>query len=471
MNYLSVNVHLSQFCLIPLEDKSDVSTHPDHVPSIFRFGRSPQKKVAHAKRSLERYERAERMIAKRICAGKENEKPSLHSDHGENTNEDGRVVHGPLEEQVNCDAYSSVQHTCEVETQTDMVVSTRADASTQTDLVITTPTYRDISTQVEDELKHKCTVQSTGVQTDKITESVLFSDPHIKDDDEKVLFYTGLPNYATLLLVLEFVTSGLPNSRGILSSFQELFLVLMKLRLNLEEKDLGYRFGIHQSTVSRIFKKWIALMAKQLSPLIRWPSTEEVRTTMPMAFRKFFSKCICIIDCTEVFIDRPSDLKVRAQTWSNYKQHNTVKFLIAVTPQGTISFVSKGWGGRASDKYITEHCGILEHLIHGDLVLADRGFTIQDSVGLYCAEVKVPPFTKGKKQLSRYEVDWSREISHVRIHVERVIGLLKLKYKILQGQLPINLITDKTTDNSPIDNIMQTCAALCNLSPSVVPFD
>ena len=120
-----------------------------------------------------------------------------------------------------------------------------------------------------------------------------------------------------------------------------------------------------------------------------------------------------------------SDLKVRAQTWSNYKQHNTVKFLISITPQGTISFVSKAWGGRASDKYITEHCGILEHLIHKDLVLADRGFTVQDSVGLYCAEIKVPPFTK---QLSRYEIDWFREISHVRIHVERVIGLLKNKY-------------------------------------------
>ena len=143
-------------------------------------------------------------------------------------------------------------------------------------------------------------------------------------------------------------------------------------------------------------------MAERLSPLIRWPHTEEVRTTMPMAFCKFFSKCVCIIDCTEVFIDRPSDLKVRAQTWSNYKQHNTIKFLIAVTPQGTISFVSKAWGGRTSDKYkyITEHYGLFEHL-HGDLILADRGFTIQDTVGLYCVtKVNVPPYTKGKNSLA-----------------------------------------------------------------------
>ena len=47
------------------------------------------------------------------------------------------------------------------------------------------------------------------------------------------------------------------------------------------------------------------------------------------------------------------------------------------------------------------------------------------SVGLFCAKVCISPFTKGKKQLTRHEVDWSREISHVRVHVERVIGQLK----------------------------------------------
>ena len=117
-------------------------------------------------------------------------------------------------------------------------------------------------------------------------------------------------------------------------------------------------------------------------------------------------------------------MKARAQTRSNYK-HNTIKFLIGIAPQGAITFISKGWGGRVSDQHLTEHCGILEHLQPGDQILADRGFNIQDSVRLYCAEVKIPLFTRGKKQLSKMEVDQSGDLSRVRIHIERVIGVAK----------------------------------------------
>ena len=111
-----------------------------------------------------------------------------------------------------------------------------------------------------------------------------------------------------------------------------------------------------------------------------------------------------IIDCFEVFCEIPTTLMARAQTWSNY---NTVKFLIGIAPHGVVSFISKGWGRRVSDVHLTENCGLLQNLLPGDLVLADRGFTVQESVGMYCAEVKIPPFTRGKKQLSKFESDTS----------------------------------------------------------------
>jgi len=65
-----------------------------------------------------------------------------------------------------------------------------------------------------------------------------------------------------------------------------------------------------------------------------------------------------IIECFEVFIDRPSNLKARLSTWSNYKHRNTAKVLIGITPQGTVTFISDTWGGCARDKHITENCSI-----------------------------------------------------------------------------------------------------------------
>ena len=132
----------------------------------------------------------------------------------------------------------------------------------------------------------------------------------------------------------------------------------MKLRLNCDEQDLAYRFGVSQSTVSRLFNRWIVIMAQWLSLLIYWPSRDEVTKSMPQTLKKFYGRCICILDCTEIFIERPTDLVARSQTWSNYKHHNTIKVLIGITPQGTVFFLSKAWGGRASDKFITEQCGI-----------------------------------------------------------------------------------------------------------------
>ncbi|KAK2140123.1 hypothetical protein LSH36_1479g00001 [Paralvinella palmiformis] len=130
----------------------------------------------------------------------------------------------------------------------------------------------------------------------------------------------------------------------------------------------------------------------------------------------------------------------RAQTWSQYNDHNTIKYLIGITPQGSVSFISKGPGGRTSEKYVKN-------------------------------KVKIPLFTKGRKQLSAIDVESSRAIANVRIHVERVIGLLRNKYTMLQDIVSIDyLITD--TDSKPIiDKIVTISCALTNCCEYAVTSD
>jgi hypothetical protein len=135
-----------------------------------------------------------------------------------------------------------------------------------------------------------------------------------------------------------------------------------------------------------------------------------------------------------------------------------------------VCFISDGWGGRVSDKYLTENCNLFTHLIPGDTILADRGFDISDSVGLYCATISIPTFTKGKTQLTSIEVEQTRRIANVRIHVERVIGVIRQKYKILSATQPIEFITARE-DSTSLDKIVCVCCALINICDSVVPFE
>ena len=304
-----------------------------------------------------------------------------------------------------------------------------------------------------------------------------FVESELRNDDKKVNFYTGLPSFEILNTVFNQIERFVSRKSQLLTPFQEFVLTLMKLKLKMPLEDLAYRFNVSVPTVSRVFQAWMTVMDKRLSSFIKWPERENLWRTMPQCFQfSFGKKTTVIIDCFEVFIDRPSNLLARAQTFSSYKHHNTVKVLIGITPEGTISFVSKAWGGRTSDKFLTENCGIMEKLLPGDLVMADRGFTIHESLVFKQAELAIPAFTRGKDQLDPVDVEKTRGIANVRIHVERVIGLLRRKYTILSGTLPIdylicNMNGSQEMATPMIDRIINVCSALVNLCPGIVPLD
>ena len=56
------------------------------------------------------------------------------------------------------------------------------------------------------------------------------------------------------------------------------------------------------------------------------------------------------------------------------------------------------------------------------------------------------------------------------MHVERVIGVLRQKYTILQSTRPINFIMTEG-DTSVIDKVVTVGSALCNCCESVVSFE
>lgn len=274
---------------------------------------------------------------------------------------------------------------------------------------------------------------------------------NIKNDNKLIHFYTGFDDYRILEICymvlgasvnhLTYWNPGksLPHTPSpakgrptrCLTPFNEFFLVLCRLRLGLLELDLAYRFAISQSTVSRICVTWINLMYCKFKEIEIWPCRAQIDHFMPRSFKESYPSTRCIVDATEIFIQQPSSPVAQQLTFSSYKNHNTFKAIVGITPSGAVSFISDIYGGTISDRELTERCGILQKLQPGDSVMADKGFTIADILEPIGVSLNIPP-RKLQHQFEESELIQTRRIASIRIHVERAIGQLK-SYRILNS--------------------------------------
>ncbi|CAC5410779.1 unnamed protein product [Mytilus coruscus] len=283
---------------------------------------------------------------------------------------------------------------------------------------------------------------------------------------EEVTFYTGLPNKPTFYLLYEHImsnrktvdpeTGGRPQKlRGV----DEFFMVLMRLRLGLLTQDLARRFNVSVSTCSKIFNKWIDLMYEHLNFLVAWPDRETVKCNMPDSFKRRYPNCRVIVDCTEIFTETPQSLSNKGRMYSDYKSHMTWKVLIGISPNGVITHVSDLWSGSISDKQITKSSGLIDKCEPGDAIMGDKGFLISDMCtpkGIYLI---VPP-TKKNGKLTKHEVEKTRRIANLRIHVERAMERIK-NFRIIQGVMPISM-------SEKVSKIVFIVCALCNLLPPLI---
>lgn len=281
----------------------------------------------------------------------------------------------------------------------------------------------------------------------------------IKGNDKKTRFYTGLPTWSAFLFLCTFLmdkaqnlkawkgekytteaTGSKPGPRPWrnLSVENMLFAVLVRLRLGLLGTDVAARFRMAESTYSRLFSTWILFLAKELPLLFPWPSRERINFFMPACFKRKFPTTRVIIDCFEIQMERPTSLLNKSKTFSNYKSRNTIKFLVGISPSGLVTFLSDAWGGRVSDKAITEQSGLLDLLEKGDSVMADKGFDIEDILAPIGVKLNIPPKLGKNDQLTAAEVEVTRRIAEVRIHVERAIGRAR-DYHMLNNVFPVSM--------------------------------
>uniref|UniRef100_A0A671TH52 THAP-type domain-containing protein n=1 Tax=Sparus aurata TaxID=8175 RepID=A0A671TH52_SPAAU len=255
-----------------------------------------------------------------------------------------------------------------------------------------------------------------------------FSFSQISSHPDKVNYYTGLPDAATVLF-LEALLSKFDLQYHfdwnvqIMPLIDQLLLTLMKLRLNCGILDLATRFNCSRATVTNIFTTissalydilYVGMMENNI------PSRVKNQTSLPVCFQPF-PDCQIVLDCTEVAVSNTERLDTQSHLYSHYKGRTTLKALNGVAPNGVITFASDLYGGSTSDKAITADCGVLQQLQPGDVVMADEGFTIRDILP-EGVSLNIPTLLVNG-QFTVQEVNHNRLVASARIHVEHSIRL------------------------------------------------
>ena len=194
----------------------------------------------------------------------------------------------------------------------------------------------------------------------------------VKEDDKMMAYYSGFKSYNHFLYLFSFLCPeiySLDYKPKCLSEENQLFLTLIKLRRGKDNTEIAFLFGINDKTVSSIFNTFLRFLYFMFKDLDLWCPRAVVNLHMPAGFKNAFPNTRTILDATECRIEKPSNVADQVATYSTYKNSNTVKTIIGITPQGTVNYISDSYAGSASDRMIIER----SDLIHWELVYAWGG--------------------------------------------------------------------------------------------------
>ena len=221
----------------------------------------------------------------------------------------------------------------------------------------------------------------------------------------------------------------------------QLGLTMLRLRQGYSLKDMGYQFRMSKNQVGNIFITFIQLMYKKFGEMKAMMFVpQSYHEPVPPVFRNpLLSKVRVVIDCTEFPIESSKDYKQQGNLYSSYKNCTTAKVLTGVAPSGALMYASEAFEGSISDRDIITKSDFLDHIGSGDVILADRGFTIHDLLGKKGATLVIPPFLAGQEELTPEQLMMTKIIARARIHIERYNDRIK-NFQLLAHKIPSHLI-------------------------------
>ncbi|KAM6974332.1 uncharacterized protein LKV04_015974 [Tautogolabrus adspersus] len=247
--------------------------------------------------------------------------------------------------------------------------------------------------------------------------------------DRDIRFFTRFGSYDLLMRFWTLIEPAVPSMVSVTQAQRGNFT-----ESTLPARDLADRYGVHQSTVSRIITTWSHFLYTVLGSVRTWIPEEKIRENLPAEFKDYADTTV-ILDCIELRCQCPTSPLLQSEVFSAYTSHCTLKGLLGVAPHGAVTFISPLFAGSISDKQITRESGILSLLKPGMAIMVDRGFLVDDFVP---CKIYRPAFLSGRSQMPACEVRETQAIARLRVHVERLIRRVK-EHKFLDTEIPLRL--------------------------------
>jgi DDE superfamily endonuclease/THAP domain len=199
--------------------------------------------------------------------------------------------------------------------------------------------------------------------------------------DEELKTWTGLRDLFLLqeLTSLVMIIERRNRTRFEIDTKNRIIMTMIVLKHTMQYNMLATLYTVSDRCVSRYFTSTLLSLSEVLNSMIYWPSEEQNIHSMPFCFQMYTDTAI-VLDCTECKCAKLSCVDCRISTYSHYKSGHTVKFLMGVTPAGTINYISRGYPGRASDKFIFNNENVIDLMDSKGAVMTDKGFSIENEL-------------------------------------------------------------------------------------------
>lgn len=151
--------------------------------------------------------------------------------------------------------------------------------------------------------------------------------------------FTGISSAKVLKVIVEAVQHHYTDQTSHRLAIKEpIVLLLTKLKCDLTYTTLSVLFGISHELCKKYFCEMLPIISEVLGFTIQLPSLKKIKQNMPKCFEQFQSVRI-VLDCTEIFIQKPKCLSCRIRFYSQYKSNTTVKIVTGVSPGGIITYI------------------------------------------------------------------------------------------------------------------------------------